>query len=253
MLTEKVQAFPSEAPSDHQILVILAKVSDIDEPEESLYFDWLTRAEIQRVRSFRDLTASRCSLLGRAMVKAVAAQWLKTSPQDVCITYLESGKPVLQEATSNQWHFSVTHHQDCVAVAFANAPLGIDLETPQKQDRIKLARRYFLPEESHHLASLEGSERSEYFTWLWTLKEAEVKRCGSALAHVMGKAGFKIAPPRIYATDASQAISYYLYRSSDQALLSLACSTLSVSVPECFLGRPYTGYQRTSLDLVAKT
>ncbi|OZG70252.1 hypothetical protein BTA51_27010 [Hahella sp. CCB-MM4] len=261
MFPKTIHTLPCDLPEDNHVVVVSADLDGFTEAEQALYHSWLTPRESARVNAIKFPEAAQCSLLGRAIVRAVAAQWRHTSPDLVEISYQESGKPVLDSVGNSSLHFSITHHRNQVAVTFARNPLGVDLESPMQEDKIKLARRYFVPQETEFMEAHKGQERNEYFTWLWTLKEAEVKRIGGAMAHVMGKAGFEFLPPEGAAGikairrigHPEDSTSYQLYRTQVGMLLSLACSTPFITGTNLWIGRPNTGYQHSVPSLLAQT
>ena len=99
----------------------------------------------------------------------------------------ERGKPYF--AGNGNIHFSVSHSGEYVAVAFAETPVGIDLQQHKcrgyetQADAVlrhkKLASRYFHPQEQAYL------ERDpwEGFFRIWTAKESFVKRTGRGIDH----------------------------------------------------------------------
>ncbi len=244
-------------------LVVLVDTNTLGMSEIELYRQWLGPAEQARIAAIKDAGAAANSIVGRALARSMAGLWWGCSPQAVNMAESESGKPHLrgpdQTSDSDQLlcqpllHFSVTHHRHWVAVAFALTAVGIDIEYPVETDRLKLARRFFLDAESARLEALSGPDRNRYFTYLWTLKEAEVKRTGSALARVMGQVGFAIEAPKITRIGASTVSSYQLYKSSDAMLLALAHSSASMSEPVFLQGHPLVGYQTFTPEPVASS
>ena len=71
----------------------------------------------------------------------------------------------------------------CIAAWGEDAvPVGCDIEQIRETD-LRVARRWFHPEEVAHLAALpSGKDRDEAFFRLWTLKESFVKAVGGGLS-----------------------------------------------------------------------
>ncbi len=99
-----------------------------------------------------------------------------------------AGKPHLR---GSSLAISISHTSEWLALAWipesakqVGFSLGIDLEDPsRKVDELKLASRFFHPDEAKALASLDSeAARKAAFFRLWTRKEAIVKCKGSALA-----------------------------------------------------------------------
>ena len=99
----------------------------------------------------------------------------------------QRGKPYF--AGSENVHFSVSHSGEYVAVAFAESPVGIDLQQHRsrgyetREEAIarhkKLASRYFHPQEQAYLEK----DPWEGFFRIWTAKESFVKRTGRGIDH----------------------------------------------------------------------
>ena len=99
----------------------------------------------------------------------------------------ERGKPYF--AGNGNVHFSVSHSGELVAVAFAESPVGIDLQQHKcrgyetREDAIlrhrKLSSRYLHPQEQAYLES----DPWEGFFRIWTAKESFVKRTGRGIDH----------------------------------------------------------------------
>ena len=103
----------------------------------------------------------------------------------------QRGKPYF--AGSENVHFSVSHSGEYVAVAFAESPVGIDLQQHRsrgyetREETIarhkKLASRYFHPLEQAYLEA----DPWEGFFRIWTAKESFVKRTGRGIDHDLCK------------------------------------------------------------------
>lgn len=92
---------------------------------------------------------------------------------------LSGGKPVFVE--NKDVHFNLSHSGDYVALAYGDAPLGVDIERVARAD-LKIAKRFFAKEEYEHLAEREEEEQADLFARIWTAKEAVVKASGKGLS-----------------------------------------------------------------------
>ncbi len=77
----------------------------------------------------------------------------------------------------NGINISVTHSGDYIAAAFAFAPVGIDLEHKTGRDTLRIAKRFFHPDEYAYVPSMD----SAYFFAVWTAKESYVKLTGRGI------------------------------------------------------------------------
>lgn len=75
-------------------------------------------------------------------------------------------------------HFSVSHSGAYWAVAFADQPVGLDIQEIRRQDYAGIARRWFHPAEQEYLRRQEGAEA---FFALWSAKESYSKLLGTGI------------------------------------------------------------------------
>ena len=108
------------------------------------------------------------------------------------IAVTESGKPYFPEAT---WHFSISHTPRHVFCCLAPVNVGIDAEETDRQVDLKLAGRYFSPEEQHLLAAADDPRQA--FLRLWVLKEAYAKLTGRGIGNYLRQTHFSPEDPRI--------------------------------------------------------
>lgn len=86
------------------------------------------------------------------------------------------GKPYLPDFSDV--HFSVSHTDGLVAVAYGDAPVGVDVEKIKTAD-LRIAERYFTLRETHYIRQSADAQRAFYE--IWTKKEAYLKRTGTGL------------------------------------------------------------------------
>ena len=105
----------------------------------------------------------------------VAGLLIRHTIGDVPIRYGEHGKPY-----ANGICFSVTHSGNAVAVAVDDHELGIDAEMIADESRLKIADRFFAPNERAYVN--EAEDKALAFTRIWTRKEAYLKCTGEGIA-----------------------------------------------------------------------
>ncbi len=92
---------------------------------------------------------------------------------------LPGGKPVFRD--DKDVCFSISHSGNYAALAFGETPIGMDMECA-RQANLKVAKRFFEPEEYAYLAGKGGTEQADIFCKIWTAKEALVKASGDGLS-----------------------------------------------------------------------
>ena len=136
----------------------------------------LPAARREKLAALRAPEARRLSLgAGLLLNCALAAEGL--APADYAVT--EHGKPFFPALPD--FHFNLSHSGGRVLCAVSPSPVGCDIETARRLD-LKVARRFFHPDESAWLFSLPEDERPTAFLRLWTCKESFIKAVGLGLS-----------------------------------------------------------------------
>lgn len=114
----------------------------------------------------------------RKYIQWLLSGYLKKDYSFMNICRNEHGKPRVEGL-----EFTLSHSQNMALFAFAQVPVGIDLEFASRSVRsMEIARRYYLPEESRQLAQFGEEDQKRLFLRMWTAKEASVKLSGLGLA-----------------------------------------------------------------------
>ena len=95
---------------------------------------------------------------------------------DLVFSYNEHGKPMLKEVSNI--HFSISHCKEAIAVAVADRPVGIDVETLRMPSEA-LAERVM--DEGEKLRFDISDTPKDFFTAIWTAKEAVMKCRGTGI------------------------------------------------------------------------
>jgi 4'-phosphopantetheinyl transferase len=144
---------------------------------------WLSADEADRAVRFRFEKHRRAFVLGRAVLRALVANYLRTAPGDVSFTYGPKGKPALAGAPC-PLDLNVSNSGDLAAYAFTlNCEIGVDIEYRRRMADIEaIARRFFASAEVAEFTDLADSDRPEGFFNCWTRKEAYIKAVGDGLS-----------------------------------------------------------------------
>jgi phosphopantetheinyl transferase len=161
----------------------------------------LDAAELGRVAAITDPDARARHAVGRALVRLVGAQAAGCSPLELAVAVTDTGKPWLPELPD--LHVNVAHTLRAVVVATASvAAIGVDIEHPAAAtvQPLRVAQRLFATDEVSALHELSEDGLADWFTSVWTIKEAVAKALGvgiiPALSEVVvdsGDAGLTLA------------------------------------------------------------
>ncbi len=99
---------------------------------------------------------------------------IKTKPR---LTYESNGKPFFEDYPD--FYFNISHCEDLVAVAVSKKPVGVDIEI-LRDVNLKIAGRFFSVKETR------TTQTSRDFLYVWTRKEALLKRTGEGLKGIRG-------------------------------------------------------------------
>ena len=93
------------------------------------------------------------------------------------LIYGEHEKPYLADEAL---FFSVSHSGDIVAIASDTAEVGCDVEVIPAEKRLKIADRFYHPNEREYVYSSDDKTRA--FCRIWTRKEAYLKMTGEGIS-----------------------------------------------------------------------
>jgi 4'-phosphopantetheinyl transferase len=150
---------------------------------------WLTSAvkvlsepERERVVAMPDTAARAQHAVGRALLRLLGAQASAGDPRRLLVTVSAAGKPLLPDFPD--LHVSIAHTTGLVVVAACrSATVGVDVEparSPAGQER-RLARRLFDRSEVETLLNVPDADVPDWFSSMWTIKEAVGKALGDGM------------------------------------------------------------------------
>lgn len=148
---------------------------------------FLSADEIARANKFRFEIHKNRFIASRGILREILGNYLNINPEKIKFDYGDRGKPQLARFNtdnSKSLQFNVSHSQDYALYGFTIcSPIGVDLEYLRAMpDAVKIARRFFSPQESQLIASLDNEQQQRVFFKLWTAKEAYLKAVGMGLA-----------------------------------------------------------------------
>lgn len=129
-----------------------------------------------QINKFKSEKPARLSL-GAGFLLRIAMQKCGYLEKINKVIYGSYGKPFLKDS---DFHFSISHSGDYVAIAYGDRGLGLDLQ--KVKDIIpKHTKKILSNEENVYLESLSESKKIEDFYRIWAMKESLVKLDGRGL------------------------------------------------------------------------
>lgn len=154
--------------------VLIAVKTDHPVDERELSAERLQRAAHLKNADDR----RRCLCAGVALDAALRTVGLRE--RTVRLARNAHGKPSL--ADYPQWHVNLSHSGRWAVCVLSSAPVGVDVQQHRPIAALKVAERYFSPEETRELRCLPQQERTAAFFRLWTRKESLLKAVGTGLS-----------------------------------------------------------------------
>jgi len=139
----------------------------------------LSNKERDILSHFLDFSAYRNFLCGRVLVRYIIASNINVSPESLNFRLTRHGKPFLVRYGENLY-FNISHTNQEICFALADAPVGIDLEKFDHQN-IQFIYNALTLEERQLIKSLTDTEKNYHLIKLWTAKEAIAKCIGTGL------------------------------------------------------------------------
>ncbi len=181
-----MQSIPRQI-SENEVHLWLCTPEQITEPLLlNQYKRWLTAEEDHKRLRYRFEKHQHQYLITRALIRSTLSHYIPdTPPQDWRFELNHWGKPTLMSMQNpHGLVFNLSHADGLIVCAVTqNHALGVDVENVTRDgETIKIADRYFSPQEYQALIALPEHLQNDRFFDLWTLKESYIKACGKGLA-----------------------------------------------------------------------
>lgn len=137
-------------------------------------------ATVYFYRSEKNADRQYLSNLSKTVIKNVFFKKYGEKLYDSDFKKTENGKPYITKQPD--FHFSISHTENAVAVGFSQKPIGIDTEKIRNVN-LKVADRFFTEEEKEYINSDTALSRHRFFE-IWTKKEAVIKKAGLKLKDI---------------------------------------------------------------------
>jgi len=180
------------------------RVGGLDEGATAPWRDMLDDAERQRAERFVFARNRIEFIAAHALLRAALASAFGAPTEAWHFVAGAHGKPAARVGGPPALlSFNLSHTTGMVGLAASagsDREIGFDLEKLARNIDLKVANRYFTPQEVAWLAALPEAERPRGFLRLWTLKEAFIKATGKGLTQDLASFWFVPSPPQIHFT-----------------------------------------------------
>ena len=177
--------------------------------------------------------------LSKKRLEYIASEWLRRfvlkryiGNQDLIFDITKKGRPFLKNRPD--YDFNISHTENWIVIAVTkNQKIGIDIQSSTGSiDPMGIAKKYYAPIEYKWLSKLPKFKINNYFYWLWTLKEASVKRTGEGITSGLTHYAFIYRNKKLQLSDSVTIYRPYYYSRivKPNILLSLAATNPIVKV-----------------------
>ncbi len=141
------------------------------------YLRFVSPGRRERIRKFRFEKDRLTSLFGELLLRLMLEEHRGIPAGEIRFCADERGRPGLCGRDDVQ--ISLSHSGRMAAAAFCSRPVGVDLEILRPAS-LSIADRFFREEEVRYIR--EAADREEAFYYIWTRKEAFIKKTGEGLS-----------------------------------------------------------------------
>ncbi len=163
------------------------------------YRQLLAPQEIEQADRFRSQGDRWRAIVGRVLMRWALSQYRPhIAPDAWQLAATPLGKPYVAQPEAHGLQLNLSHSRDlAVCAVTSDSEVGVDVEAVDRAAQyIKIADRFFHPQESQLLAQTPAEKQAEIFIRLWTLKEALLKACGRGLTGPLDRICFHLPDDR---------------------------------------------------------
>ncbi|MCD4716802.1 MAG: 4'-phosphopantetheinyl transferase superfamily protein [Desulfobacterales bacterium] len=170
---------------------------EVDKASLESFQLFLSKDERNKIKRLRFEKARNNFIAARYYLRLIVAPYLNAEPEDLEFKYNRYGKPLLTgkfENTGTCFNMSHSHGLALYAIMSGQA-VGVDIEKVRPDlDCIKIAERYFSPQEVEALRRLPKDPQRQGFFNCWTRKEAYLKAKGEGFSSPADRFQVSLAP-----------------------------------------------------------
>lgn len=140
----------------------------------------LNPQDLERFQAMPQNDARQSFLLSRCAIQCLAKKYTNSESAHFSISSHPGGKPFFADVPD--LHFSLSHTEGEVALAFSRSPVGFDMEkSGRRANFLAVAKRFFTSDEVLSIEAV-GASAGARFLDFWTAKEAVLKLEGTGIS-----------------------------------------------------------------------
>lgn len=171
--------------------VCLINVRNVSPADLARYQTLMDEREQAKTQRFMQADDRLRYTVAHGALRQLLSEYLDNAANELSFTAGPHGKPELKDQACQ---FNISHSGDYVLIGLSEThPIGVDVEQNKPiSDYLKLAQRFFHPEEYKSISALPNDLGLQAFYRCWNRKEAVAKATGQGLQ--MGFHTFQVSP-----------------------------------------------------------
>jgi 4'-phosphopantetheinyl transferase len=187
--SELIDALETEAH-----LWLMRIEQSVDPSLRAAWYELLSADERRRQEALLQEPSRLRHLAAWALARTVLSRYAEIEPSGWRFSRGPYGRPEIERTRGGpELRFNLSHTADlAVCLVTSQVDVGVDVETTQRKPQmVRLADRFFDPQEARDVRERSGSARADRFFCYWTLKEAYSKARGRGLSIPLDHAAFR--------------------------------------------------------------
>lgn len=168
------------------------KIGYVDESKyegnEREFIDGLYRQRREKVEKLKFASHRYVSILAGYMLQELVENELGIKKDELNIIYGKNGKPSIEGYPD--FHFNLSHSGKCVALAYGECCVGVDVEEIRRVEK-RVAQRCYSSEENEYVYTDEKLSPERFFE-IWTMKESYLKYTGQGISIPLNSIRFDV-------------------------------------------------------------
>lgn len=155
----------------------IVPLDTLDDKEFERLLPTISEQRREKVLAYKFASGRKQSLLAYVTLKSLLKEHYGIDENPI-FHELESGKPII--IGHEDIHFNISHCKTAVACVVSDKPVGIDIESVDRQTNESLYSYTLCPAEEQKVRAAKHPETE--FLRYWTMKEAIVKMTGDGIS-----------------------------------------------------------------------
>lgn len=185
------------------------------------FYSKLTDYRRNKIEKYKFEADAKRSLYSAMLLQYIIMHKYSVTNDEFEVAYNTYGKPYI--LGKKDWKFNISHSGEWVICGWSNKEIGVDIEQIKDMD-IKIAQRFFTPNEYAYLCKFNKEIQNHKFFELWTLKESYIKYKGKGLSIPLDSFEFNLKElPVVLKSELLLKPYFHQYHVQDEYKMTICC------------------------------